>query len=67
MNQDSIENLFSIIRVIGVARDYPSPNQFRSAYIQVVFDNILIPSDRSNCLPDSDRLIVSITNILACE
>ena len=32
-----------------------------------MFDNILIPSDGSNCLPDADRLIVSITNILACE
>ena len=64
INQDSIENLFSIIRAKGGARDHPTPDQIRAAYRQVVFDNILMPSEGSNCIPDNDRLILSINNIL---
>ena len=38
LNQDSKENVFSIIRAKGGTRDHPTPNQFRSVYRQVVFD-----------------------------
>ena len=57
LNQDAVENLFSIIRAKWGSRDHPTPTQFRSAYRQGVFDNILMPPKRSNCIPDCDIFI----------
>ena len=64
LNQDAVENLFSIIRAKGGSRDHPTPNQFRSAYRQAVFDNILMPPKGSNCIPDCDYLMLDLTSVI---
>ncbi len=45
LNQDCIEDLFSVIRGKGVRRDNPDAQQFRQALRQVMVDSILIGSD----------------------
>ena len=62
LNQDCLENLFSIIRGKGGKRDNPDAREFRSAYRQVVFDQILLPSHGSNCELDRDGIFLSLTN-----
>ena len=37
INQDCVENLFSIIRAKGAQRDNPDSGQFRAAFAQVCF------------------------------
>jgi hypothetical protein len=49
LNQDCAENLFSVIRGKGGHRDNPDAREFRSAYRQVAFDQMLMPSPGSNC------------------
>lgn len=63
LNQDCLENLFSIIRGKGGKRDNPDAREFRAAYRQVVFDQILLPSQGSNCELDKDDILLSLTNI----
>ena len=63
LNQDCLENLFSIIRGKGGKRDNPDAREFRAAYRQVVFDQILLPSQGSNCEMDRDGILLSLTNI----
>ena len=65
LNQDCVENLFSIIRGKGGKRDNPDAREFRSSYRQVLFDQLLIPSEGSNCQVDSDDILLSLTNITA--
>jgi len=63
LNQDCLENLFSIIRGKGGKRENPDAREFRAAYRQVVFDQILLPSPGSNCEIDRDGILLSLTNI----
>ena len=63
LNQDCLENLFSIIRGKGGKRDNPDAREFRAAYRQVVFDQILLPSQGSNCEMDRDGILLSLANI----
>ena len=44
LNQDCIENLFSVIRAKGAQRDDPDVGQFRAAFQQVMVDNVIVPS-----------------------
>ena len=54
LNQDCIENMFSIIRGKGGNRDNPDPQQFRAAFRQVAVDQLLKSSDKGNCQDDLD-------------
>jgi hypothetical protein len=63
LNQDCAENLFSIIRGKGGKRDNPDAREFRAAYRQVVFDQMLLPSKGSNCKEDEDNVLLSLTSM----
>ena len=63
LNQDCIENLFSIIRGKGGHRDNPDTREFRAAFRQVVFDQLLLPSKGSNCAADVDKVLLSLSSI----
>ena len=63
LNQDCVENLFSIIRGKGGKRDNPDVREFRASYRQVVFDQLLLPSPGSNCQLDPDEVLLDLTNI----
>jgi hypothetical protein len=63
LNQDCAENLFSIIRGKGGKRDNPDAREFRAAYRQVVFDQMLQQSHGSNCNEDMDQILLSLMNL----
>ena len=44
LNQDCIENLFSLIRATGAQRDNPAAGQFKAAFQQMMVDNVMVPS-----------------------
>ena len=67
LNQDCAENLFSIIRGKGGNRDNPDAREFRAAYRQVLFDQMLMPSPGSNCELDADSILLSLTNLASNE
>ena len=55
LNQDSLENLFSI-RGCGGHRDNPGPVHFQSAFKQVSVQNMFMLAASAKCRPDSDVL-----------
>ena len=63
LNQDYVENLFSIIRAQGAQRDNPDAGQFRAAFRQVMVDMVMIPSKGGNCEEDVDKFICTLENI----
>ena len=63
LNQDCIENMFSIIRGKGGNRDNPDPQQFRAAFRQVAVDQLLKSSDKGNCQDDLDTILLSLNNM----
>lgn len=63
LNQDSVENLFSIIRGKGGHRFNPDAREFRAAYRQVLFDQMLMPSPGSNCELDTDKILLSLSSL----
>ena len=63
LNQDCAMNLFSIIRGKGGHRDNPDATEFRAAYRQVVFDQMLMQSVSSNCTAGMDSVLLSLINI----
>ena len=63
LNQDCVKNLFSIIRGKGGKRDNPDDSEFRASHRQVAFDQLLMPSEGSNCKVDTDDILLNLTNI----
>ena len=63
MNQDCVENLFSIIRGKGGFRDNPDPQQFRAAFRHLVIDKLMVLSNSANCQLDADKILLDISNI----
>ena len=63
LNQDCIENLFSIICGKGGFRDNPDAQQFKEAFKYVVADKLFVRSGSSNCKIDSDKILLDITSI----
>ena len=60
LNQDCVENLFSVIRGRGGNRDNPNPEQFRAAFRQVIVEKLLIQSESSNCSVDVDKVLLDL-------
>ena len=60
LNQDCLENLFSIIRGKGGHRDNPDAQQFRTAFRQVLVDALLVTSKSANCKEDVDAFLFSL-------
>ena len=63
LNQDCIENLFSIVRGRGGNGYNPSPEQFRGAFRQIIVDQLLQKSESSNCKEDLDSVLLDLTSI----
>ena len=63
LNQDTCENMFSIIRGKGGHRTNPTPREFRSAMAQVVVDKLLIPPKGKNCEDDLNNFLFGLETI----
>lgn len=65
LNQDCIENLFSVVRGKQGSRDNPNPEQFRGTFRQIIVDRLLVKSDYSNCKSDVDKVLLDVSSISA--
>ena len=63
INQDCVENLFSIILGFGGHRDNPDVEQLKSSFKYVVADKLFVQSDASNCKVDNDKILLDVSNI----
>ena len=63
LNQDCIENLFSIIRGKGGNRVNPTPQQFRSSFRHIVVEKLFIQSVNSNCKVDFDHILLDMSSL----
>ena len=63
LNQDCLENYFSIIRQKGGHRFNPSSSEFRSAIRQTMVDSVMVTSKRKNCQDDADNFLFSLETI----
>ncbi|KAK7496579.1 hypothetical protein BaRGS_00012231, partial [Batillaria attramentaria] len=61
LNQDCIENLFSVIRGKGGHLDNPTASQFRYFLRQAMVDSILLQSKSSNCSEDASTFLLNLT------
>lgn len=59
MNQDCLENFFSIIRGKGGFRDNPNTVQFGSAFRDACVDTIFVKAKNSNCEGDLDSFVLT--------
>lgn len=58
LNQDPLENYFSIVRQKGGYNKNPTVRMFRLTFRSLTLTTFLKPiSDQSNCAPDSDELV----------
>ncbi|KAL8612492.1 hypothetical protein ACOMHN_053746 [Nucella lapillus] len=67
LNQDCVENLFSVIRMKGQHSDNPDPKQFRHYVQQTMVDAVLTKSKSSNCINDGDQFILSLESMASCD
>ena len=63
LNQDCLENLFSIIRCKGGFRDNPNSEQFRATFRHVVVDKLFVQSKLSNCQIDCDKVSLDVSSL----
>ena len=63
LNQDCLENMFSVVRGKGGHRDNPNPQQFRAAFRQILVDQLLTKSDVSNCEDDLDKVLLDLVSL----
>ena len=65
LNQDWVENLFSIIRGKDGFRDNPDVEQIKRAFKYLVADKLFVQSDTStsNCKVDNDTILLNISNV----
>jgi len=66
LNQDCLENLFSLIRQAGGCRDSPNAEQFGQALRQCAVKSLLVVPKRANCVVDEDVLLMSLAD-LSCN
>ena len=62
LNQDSLENLFSVIRQRGGNCDNPTSLNFSRLFKQVCCNSLFRPVAGSNCELDSDSLLAAIAS-----
>jgi len=63
LNQDCLENLFSVIRGKGGHRDNPSAQELRAGLRASMVDAIIVQSSNSNCLQDTDKFLLTLTSL----
>jgi hypothetical protein len=57
LNQDPLENLFSVLRQKGGYNRNPTVRTFQAALKSNMITNLMKPSDKANCEPDEDTNI----------
>lgn len=62
LNQDALENFFSVIRQRGGNCDNPTPLHFSRLFKQVCCNSLLTPVAGSNCEVDSASVLAAIAN-----
>ncbi len=60
LNQDSLENFFSLIRSRGGHRDNPDAVHFQSAFKQMVVKNMFVPPQSANCQDDCGQFLLEV-------
>ena len=63
INQDCVENLFSIFHRFGGHRNSPDVEQLKSSFKYVVTDKLFVQSYASNCKVDNDKILLDVSNI----
>ena len=58
LNQDALENFFSLIRSKNTNDDRPDPSRFQSAFRSLSFESLFSLSKSSNCENDSDFFLL---------
>lgn len=64
VQQDCLENLFSVLRGRGGFRDNPDPQQFRADFRQVVVNKLFVQSSFTNCEVDCDKILLDISSLV---
>ena len=62
LNQDCLENMFSVVRSRRGHGDNPDAQQFLAAFRQIAVDKLLLPSEASNCQADMDKVLLDISS-----
>ena len=62
LNQDCVENLFSIIRGSGGHRDNPNCEQFWASFQHIIVDKLFVHSPSANCVFDPDKILLDISS-----
>ena len=60
LNQDPLENLFSVIRYRGGSNDNPNSAQFRAALKACTIHHMTYPHEKSNCEDDKGYYLLQI-------
>lgn len=63
LNQDCLENFFSVIRGKGGHCFHPNPVQFRTSFRASAVDSLFAMSKGSNCMEDMDVFLLKLNNI----
>jgi len=63
LNQDCIENFFSMIRGSGGHRDNPDVMQFRSSFRYIAVDKLFVDNSGRNCESDLDHVLLDISSL----
>ncbi|GFN91513.1 THAP domain-containing protein 9 [Plakobranchus ocellatus] len=63
LNQDCLENLFSIIRGKEGQRNNPNVVDFKASFLQTVIDHLFVTSDRKNCEDDVDHFLINLATM----
>ena len=67
LNQDCLENLFSVIRQAGGCRDSPNAEQFGQALRQCAIKSLLLVPKTANCAIDQDVILTSMVDFSCNE
>ena len=62
LNQDCLENLFSIIRGRDGHRGNPNTQQFQRSFRYVIVDQLFLHSRSENCTVDPNKILLDISN-----
>ena len=63
LNQDPLENFFSIIRHKGIQRVNPDAAEFKAAFRQCMVDSIMQPGKNANCKEDVDKFLLTLKHV----
>ena len=62
LNQDCLDNFFSVMRNRGGHRDNPNSVEFRTDYRAVAIDSLFVKSQNTNCIEDIDSFLLKLGN-----